>query len=68
MNILDHWAASDRLRTLITRRMLENGEVLSHRYRSNAYAGIDQYEVRRFGRIWNVVLVDGMTCEIREQD
>ena len=68
MNILDHWAASDRLRTLIARRMLENGEVLSHRYRSNAYAGIDQYEVRRFGRIWNIVCIDGMACEIRAQD
>ena len=68
MNILDCWATNDRLRTLIARRMLASGEVLSHRNQSNVYVGIDRYTVRRFGRIWNVVLVDGMTCEIREQD
>ena len=68
MNILDCWATNDRLRTLIARRMLENGEVLSHKNKSNVYVGVDEYKVRRFGRIWNVFFVDGMTCEIKTQD
>lgn len=68
MNILDCWATNDRLRSLIARRMLENGEVLFHRNRSNVYVGVDEYSVRMFGRIWNVVFVDGMACEIKAQD
>ena len=64
MNLMEKWAAADRLRGLIARRMIKSGEVLSHRNRSNAYAGVDIYEVRKFGRNWNIVFVDGMACEI----
>lgn len=48
MNMMDKWAAADRLRGLIAQRMIEGGEVLSHRSRSDAYAGVGIYEVRRF--------------------
>ena len=64
MNMMDKWAAADRLRGLIAQRMIENGEVLSHRNQSNAYVGIDMYEVRRFGHDWRIVFVDGAACEI----
>ena len=68
MNIMDRWAVNDRLRGLIAERMLENGEVLSHHSRSNEYVGMDRYMVRRFGRVWSILYIDGMACEIEAQD
>ena len=68
MNMMDKWAATDRLRGLIAWRMIEGGEVLFHRSQSNAYVGIDIYEVRKFGHDWRIIFVDGAACEIERID
>ena len=68
MNMMDKWAATDRLRGLIAERMIESGEVLSHWNKSNAYVGIDMYRVRKFGHDWRIVFVDGDACVIERID
>ena len=64
MNIADKMEMESRLMANLADWMEEHGTVLSDRQRSNAFTGVRIREIRWRGHDWQIVDVDGMTCQI----
>lgn len=64
MNYVDKMEREARLKSNIADWMEAHGKVLSDRQRSNAYTGVRIREIEWRGRIYRIVDVDGLTCQI----
>lgn len=64
MNIADKMEQEARLMTNLADWIGKHGNVLSDRQRSNAYCGVRIREIDWRGNRYEVVDVDGMTCQI----
>ena len=66
INYADKMEQEARLKGNLAEWMEKHGNVLSDRQRSNAYTGVRIWEVFWRGFYWQVVEVDGMTCQIEK--
>lgn len=64
MNIAEKMEREERLMTNLADWIGKHGNVLSDRQRSNAYCGVRIREIDWRGNRYEVVDVDGMTCQI----
>lgn len=64
MNIAEKMEREARLMTNLADWIGKHGNVLSDRQRSNAYCGVRIREIDWRGNRYEVVDVDGMTCQI----
>ena len=64
MNIAEKMDREARLMTNLADWIGKHGNVLSDRQRSNAYCGVRIREIDWRGNRYEVVDVDGMTCQI----
>ena len=64
MNYADKMEQEARLMSRLADWMEKHGEVLSDRQRSNAYTGVRIREVIWRGTRYDIIEVDGMTCQI----
>ncbi len=64
MNIAEKMERDARLMTNLADWIGKHGNVLSDRQRSNAYCGVRIREIDWRGNRYEVVDVDGMTCQI----
>ena len=64
MNYADKMEREARLMTNLADWIGKHGNVLSDRQRSNAYCGVRIREINWRGNRYEVVDVDGMTCQI----
>lgn len=64
MNYADKMEREARLMTNLADWIGKHGNVLSDRQRSNAYCGVRIREIDWRGNRYEVVDVDGMTCQI----
>lgn len=64
MNIADKMEREARLMTNLADWIGKHGNVLSDRQRSNAYCGVRIREIDWRGNRYEVVDVDGITCQI----
>ena len=68
MNMADKMEMESRLMSNLADWMENHGTVLSDRQRSNAYTGVRIREIRWRGQIFEIVDVDGMTCQIERTE
>lgn len=66
INYADKMEQEARLKGNLAEWMKKHGRVLYDRQRSNAYTGVRILEVFWRGFYWQVVEVDGMTCQIEK--
>ena len=66
MNYADKMEQEARLMSRLADWMEKHGEVLSDRQRSNAYTGVRIREVIWRGTRYDIIEVDGMTCQIEK--
>lgn len=64
MNIAEKMEREERLMTNLADWIGKHGNVLSDRQRSNAYCGVRIRKIEWRGNRYEVVDVDGMTCQI----
>lgn len=64
MNIADKMEREARLMTNLADWIGKHGTVISDRQRSNAYCGVRIRKIEWRGNRYEVVDVDGMTCQI----
>ena len=64
MNYADKMEREARLKSNLADWMEAHGRILSDRQRSNAYTGVRIREIEWRRRIYRIVDVDGMTCQI----
>lgn len=64
MNYADKMEREARLMTNLADWIGKHGTVISDRQRSNAYCGVRIMEIDWRGKRYEVVDVDGMTCQI----
>lgn len=64
MNIAEKMEREARLMTNLADWIGKHGNVLSDRQRSNAYCGVRIRKIEWRGNRYEVVDVDGMTCQI----
>ncbi len=64
VNYANKMAMETRLMTNLADWIGKHGNVLSDRQRSNAYCGVRIREIDWRGNRYEVVNVDGMTCQI----
>ena len=57
-----------RLLANLVNWMVSHGEVIREQTRSNAYTGVRVRSVRWHGRVYTVVEVDGMVCELKREE
>ena len=67
MNYADKMEREARLMSRLADWMEKHGEVLSDRQRSNAYTGVRIREVIWRGSRYEIIDVDGMTCQIERK-
>lgn len=67
MNIADKMEMESKLMGNLADWMEKHGEVLSDRQRSNAYTGVRIRVIRWRGQTYEIVDVDGMTCQIGQR-
>ena len=67
MNIADKMKMESKLMGNLADWMEKHGEVLSDRQRSNAYTGVRIRVIRWRGQTYEIVDVDGMTCQIGQR-
>ena len=66
MNYADKMEREARLMSRLADWMEKHGEILSDRQRSNAYTGVRIREVIWRGTRYDIIEVDGMTCQIEK--
>ena len=64
INYADKMEQEARLKGNLAEWMEKHGNVLSDRQRSNAYTGVRIRVIRWRGQTYEIVDVDGMTCQI----
>ena len=67
MNYAEKMEMECRLLTNLADWMEKHGEVLSDREQSGAYCGLRYREIFWRGNTYNIMDVDGMTCQIERQ-
>lgn len=67
MNIAEKMEREARLMTNLADWIGKHGNVLSDRQRSNAYCGVRIRKIEWRGNRYEVVDVDGMTCQINRE-
>ena len=54
------------MRENIANRMLQNGNIIGHYNRSNAYVGCDEFVIEYLGSFWDLQYVDGVLCNMKK--
>ena len=68
MSFADKMARESRLLTNLVNWMESHGEVLSERIRSNHYVGVRIRTIRWHERVYTVVEIDGMICQLEREE
>ena len=68
MSFADKMARESRLLTNLVNWMESHGEVLSEQIRSNHYVGVRIRTIRWHERVYTVVEIDGMICQLEREE